>query len=98
MLPAVFRPEAAVDVIEARQWYDNQQAGLGDDFRNALADIVERIQSMPRMYVTVVENVHRAKLRRFPYLLYYRVLENRIEVLAVLHSSRDPRLWRQRVR
>ena len=98
MLPAVFRPEAAVDVIEARQWYDNQQMGLGDDFRNALADIVERIQSMPRMYVTVVENVHRAKLRRFPYLLYYRVLENRIEVLAVLHSSRDPRLWRQRVR
>ena len=71
---------------------------LGEDFRNALADIVERIQSMPRMYVTVVENVHRAKLRRFPYLLYYRVLENRIEVLAVLHSSRDPRLWRQRVR
>ena len=98
MLPAVFRPEAAVDVIEARQWYDNQQMGLGDDFRNALADIVERIRSMPRMYVIVVENVHRAKLRRFPYLLYYRVLENRIEVLAVLHSSRDPRLWRQRVR
>ena len=98
MLPAVFRPEAAVDVIEARQWYDNQQMGLGDDFRNALEDIVERIRSMPRMYVIVVENVHRAKLRRFPYLLYYRVLENRIEVLAVLHSSRDPRLWRQRVR
>ena len=98
MLPAVFRPEAAVDVIEARQWYDNQQMGLGDDFRNALADIVERIRSMPRMYVIVVENVHRAKLIRFPYLLYYRVLENRIEVLAVLHSSRDPRLWRQRVR
>ena len=72
--------------------------GLGDDFRNALADIVERIQSMPRMYVIVVENVHRAKLRRFPYLLYYRVLENRIEVLAVLHSSRDPRLWGERVR
>ena len=98
MLPAVFRPEAAVDVIEARQWYDNQQVGLGDDFRNALEDIVERIRSMPRMYVIVVENVHRAKLIRFPYLLYYRVLENRIEVLAVLHSSRDPRLWRQRVR
>ena len=98
MLPAVFRPEAAVDVIEARKWYDNQQAGLGDDFRNALAEVVERVQAMPRMYVIVVENVHRAKLIRFPYLLYYRVLENRIEVLAVLHSSRDPRLWRQRVR
>ena len=28
MLPAVFRPEAAVDVIEGRQWYDNQQVGF----------------------------------------------------------------------
>ena len=98
MLPVVFRPEAAVDVIEARKWYDNQQTGLGDDFGNALADIVERVQAMPRMYVIVLENVHRAKVRRFPYLLYYRVLEDRIEVLAVLHSSRDPRLWHQRVR
>jgi len=98
MLPVVFRPEAAVDVIETRKWYDNQQTGLGDDFRNALADIVERVQAMPRMYVVVVKSVHRAKLRRFPYLLYYRVREDRIEVLAVLHSSRDPRLWRQRVR
>jgi plasmid stabilization system protein ParE len=98
MLPVVFRPEAAVDVIEARQWYDNQQEGLGDDFGNALVDVVERLQAMPLMYVIVVESVHRAKLRRFPYLLYYRVLENQIEVLAVLHSSRDPRLWRQRVR
>jgi hypothetical protein len=59
MLPVVFRPEAAVDVIEARKWYDNQQAGLGDGFRSALANIVERVQAMPRMYVIVVESVHR---------------------------------------
>lgn len=97
MLPVIFRPEAAVDVVEVRQWYDSQKPGLGDIFRNALADVVERVQSMPRIYVIVVKNVHRAKLRRFPYLLYYRVLEDRIEVLAVLHSSRDPKLWRQRV-
>ncbi len=97
MLPVVFRPEAAVDVIEAHKWYDNQQAGVGDDFRSALAEVVGRVQSMPRMYVIVIEGVHRAKLRRFPHLLYYRVLDDRIEVLGVLHSSRDPRLWRQRV-
>lgn len=63
MLPVVFRPEAAVDVIEARKWYDNHQAGLGGDFRNALADVVERVQAMPRMYIVVGESSHRAKLK-----------------------------------
>src|ERR1043166_4582021 len=38
MLPVVFRPEAAVDAIEARKWYDDQQAGLGDDFRDRLSN------------------------------------------------------------
>lgn len=33
-------------------------------------------------------------LNRFPYALYYRVLVDRIRVLAVYHTARDPS-WRQ---
>ena len=60
-------------------------------------DAIKRIQSMPLMYVQVIDDVRRAKVQKFPYLLYYRVLQNRIELLAVLHSSRNPTLWRARV-
>ena len=52
---------------------------------------------MPRMYSVVMANLRRAKLRKFPYLIYYRVLADRVEVIAVLHASRDPRRWQERV-
>ena len=31
------RPEAERDLAAARDWYDQQRAGLGDDFIDALA-------------------------------------------------------------
>ena len=52
---------------------------------------------MPQMYAVVLRDVRRGKLRRFPYLIYYRVLPDRIEVIALLHASRDPKLWQERV-
>lgn len=96
-LAVEFRPEAANDVLDTRRWYEQQQAELGDAFADALEDIVYRIESMPRMYPAAHRDVRRGKLRRFPYLIYYRVFPNKIEVLAVLHGSRNPRVWRDRI-
>jgi plasmid stabilization system protein ParE len=96
-LDVVFRPEAAADVTSARRWYENQQAGLGRRFTRSLSEIIIRIQDMPQMYVVALETVRRAKLRTFPYLVYYRALEDRIEVLGVLHGSRQPSVWQERI-
>jgi len=53
---------------------------------------------MPRMYVMVLDEVRRAKLRKFPYVIYYRLLDRSIEILAVLRGSRHPNTWQERVR
>ncbi len=96
-LSAVFRPEAKADLLETRDWYEHQQLGLGQTFADSVDDAVDRIVAMPQMYASVFRNVRRAKLRRFPYLIYYRVLSDRIEVIGVLHGSRDPKRWQERV-
>jgi toxin ParE1/3/4 len=92
-----FRPEAQADLLETRDWYERQQQGLGEAFADSVDQIVDRIEAMPQMYAVVFRDVRRGKLRRFPYLIYYRVLSDRIEVIAVLHASRDPRLWQERM-
>jgi plasmid stabilization system protein ParE len=66
-------------------------------FADSVDEAVARIEAMPQMYAMVFQNVRRGKLRRFPYLIYYRVLSDRLEVIAVLHASRDPKLWQERV-
>jgi toxin ParE1/3/4 len=95
-LAVVFRPEAQIDLFETFDWYEGQRPGLGEGFSTALDEAVGRIQSMPQMYAMVFRDVRRTKLRTFPYLIYYRLLD-RVEVIAVLHGSRDPRLWQERV-
>ena len=56
----------------------------------------ERIAAMPKLYAPTIKNVRRAKLRRFPYVVFYRILADRIEVIGVLHGSRDPGIWQDR--
>jgi plasmid stabilization system protein ParE len=45
----------------------------------------------------VWQQVRATVLHRFPYVLYYRVLEHEVEVLAIVHGSRDEQAWKDRV-
>ena len=91
------RPEAEDDLAEAAIWYEEQQAGLGQRFLDAAAATVSRISTLPLAYPTVYESTRRALLQRFPFGVFFQVEEERIVVIAVLHGSRHPRAWRQRL-
>jgi len=95
-LPIHFRPKAEQDLAEASAWYEEQQPGLGGRFLTQVSAALERVADNPEMYALVEEDIRACGLHRFPYLLYYRVLGERIEVLAVLHGSRDPSAWQER--
>ena len=95
-LPIVLRPEVESDLLAAQAWYEQQLPGLGGRFLSAVEQVLARIEAMPEMYAVILRNVRRAKVRRFPYVVYYRILTDRIEVIAILHGGRDPRLWQSR--
>ena len=95
-LPVVVRPEADEDIAAARDWYDDQQAGLGKPFAARVAAVIDRLGDMPELYCEVGPGVRAAPVARFPYVLYYRPFADRVEVLAVLHGSRDPSAWQDR--
>jgi plasmid stabilization system protein ParE len=95
-LPVIIRPEAEQDMTEARDWYEGQRSGLGDEFLVAVEDVFARIGQFPESYAAEYRGVRRVRLRRFPYVVYYRITGGNVEVLAVLHGSRHPRVWRSR--
>jgi plasmid stabilization system protein ParE len=95
-LPVVLRPEAAQDLLSARDWYDRQKAGLGDEFAAQVSDVFDQVAAMPRLFAVIWEDVRVCRLRRFPYVVYYRAFADRVEVLAVLHGSRESSAWQSR--
>ncbi len=36
-------------------------------------------------------------VRRFPYVVYYRIQGGRVSILAIQHGARDPSAWQSRL-
>ncbi len=96
-LPLVFHPEVYGEVEEAYRRYEQQQVGLGEDFLVALEEVYQQLQKTPEAHQVIYREVRRALPRRFQYGVYYRSHADRVEVIAVQHSRRDPARWQARV-
>ncbi len=96
MKPLVFRVAAAADLEDAYRWYERQRKGLGEDFLSAVQVAIETVGSNPKAHPVLHRDTRRILLRRFPYGLYYRVLDAEIVVVACFHAKRDPKTWRSR--
>jgi plasmid stabilization system protein ParE len=95
-LRVVLRPETEADLSQARDWYEQDGPELATAFVDSFEAVIALVEAMPQLYAVAFKNIRRAKLRRFPYLIYYRVLSDRIEVIGVLHGSRDSHVWQER--
>jgi len=88
---------AEIEIIEARDWYERESPGLGHRFIDELEHQLERIATHPEQFPRVLEDVKRAKLRIFPYGVFFRDQGDRIFVISCFHASRDPSIWRRRI-
>jgi plasmid stabilization system protein ParE len=95
-LPVILRPDAEADVLDTHDALEQSQPGLGSQFAARVREVLERIESMPEMYGVVWRDVRAARLKKFRYLVYYVAFPDRVEVIAVMHGSRDADAWRSR--
>jgi len=94
--PAVFTEDAVADVEAAFEWYEAQRPGLGTAFRRALDIAVAAIEDHPEGYAVLYRKTRRVVLPRFPYGLYYRILDDNIVVVGCIHGKRHRKMWRSR--
>ena len=83
---------AVGDIEQARNWYEKRRPGLGVTFITRVDEAIQSIGANSQVYQQIHRDVRRARLRRFPYGLYYRVEDDESVVLACLHFRRDPSL------
>lgn len=96
-LPLTFHPEVQDEIDEAYRWHERQRVPRGDDFLAALDEVYRRIGQMPLIHQVIWQDVRRALPRKFSYGVFYCVYADRVEVIAVQHTSRDPARWQSRV-
>lgn len=91
-----FHPEFETDLIAAARFYETQRPRLGVEFLDEAESSVETIMSAPLRWPPRIGSVRRFLLPRFPYLIRYRVTDDTVQFLSVLHGARHPETCRDR--
>ena len=94
--PYSIHAEATLDLRLAARWYEQQQRGLGAGFVLAVDDAIATIVAAPQRWA-IFAGARRYILRRFPFSVIYRVVDERIQIVAIAHHSRRPVYWGRRL-
>ena len=89
----LFLPRARNELIEAWEWYEDKQTGLGDKFKKAIFETINHIVSNPAHYPLKRRPYREALVDVFPYVIIYRVIskDKIIVIQSVFHASRNPK-------
>lgn len=90
------RPEAEFDLVAAYRWYEDRDAGLGEEFLRQVEAALLGVQNNPHTHQKIYKEVRRALTKRFPYGLFYLIDNDTVSVLGVLHARRDPAVIKAR--
>lgn len=88
--PLVLHPDIGEDIQDSYSYYEAKLSGLGDEFVKAVDDAFELIQQYPKMFPFIDWGVRKMVMKRFPFIIAYLFEDNRILILNVLHTSRNP--------
>ena len=90
---SIFLTKAQNELLNAWQWYEEKQIGLGDKFKKEVYNCLNKITKNPVVYPLRNELFRERKINIFPYLIIYHfsVETNLIIVTSIFHTSRNPK-------
>ena len=98
-LPLVRREQADRDIDAALGHYLDISVSAADGFVNAIERAFAHVQRAPatgsprRAHELNIPGLRSWVCTRYPYLVFYMLLPDRIEVWRVLHAQRDIPAW-----
>jgi plasmid stabilization system protein ParE len=92
----VLRPQALAELVAARDWFDAQRPGLGQEFVVEVDVTMSEVLTRPESFPLVHGEKRRAIVHRFPYGVFFRIVDDAIVILGIIHGRRDPESWRHR--
>ena len=89
---------AQSDLKIAADWYAERKEGLDREFIEEIEKTIRQIIRNPEQFAFVRKKIRMAIVKRFPFGVYYYVIEDVINVFAVFHFSRNPKVMRRRTK
>ncbi|MEA1887085.1 MAG: type II toxin-antitoxin system RelE/ParE family toxin [Bacteroidota bacterium] len=87
--------EALTDIQEATDWYNEQQPKLGERFQSTTVKQIDSLSNDPHIYAVRYKEIRCMIVKKFPFMVHFYINEqgHSVEVLAVISTERNPRVW-----
>jgi toxin ParE1/3/4 len=92
-----FHPEALAEYEAAAAYYGQHDPDLQLRFVEAMEDAIARILDSPTRWRVIDEDIRRYVTHVFPYGILYTIEPNFVLIVAVMHFSREPGYWKERI-
>ena len=82
---------ACQDLDDGEAFYEKKRDGLGQYFLQSLFTDLESLKVHAGVHAkSPINNLHMMRAKRFPYMIYYRVIDKITYVVAILPTRRSP--------
>lgn len=96
MPPIEFHSKARQDFDESLRWYAGKSVETAARFIASVDVTLVMIAENSRQFCNSGETHHEWPLKKFPFRVVYRVIDDRILIVAIAHTRRRPSYWRDR--
>jgi len=89
--------EAEVDFDKSYEFYFEDSPKVADTFFKQINLGFDNIKQNPKSFSIAHKDVRRYVVKKFPFVIYYRIVDTVIQIIAVFHTSRNPEIWNERI-
>ncbi len=93
----ILHPLSEQDLDESIKHYEEIDKNLKEKFIKELDFTFNQIKLNPKLYPLVTTYSHKKVMQKFPYIVYYTIYDNTINILAIFHTSRNPYTLKKRL-
>lgn len=84
------REEAYSDIDQSFAYYEKRQRGLGEKFLGDLDLSLQYVIKAPENFLLKRNQYREVVLRKFPYVVTYKIERDKIIIFSVFNTHQDP--------
>lgn len=88
--------DAEIDFDKSYEYYYEDSSEVADTFFKRINISLEFVRQNPYSFPIVHKDVRKYTVKKFPFVIYYNIVDSVIRVIAVFHTSRNPEIWNDR--
>jgi len=90
-------PLAKMDLEVIASWYENIHKNPGKRFLKSIKEEIKIARVNPHLYQIRYDETRVALIQKFPYLIHFEINMKEIVIKAIIHTSRNSKVWKNRI-